>query len=56
MVPVKVYALSLVGTIRITVYADASDLHVIRDQHYVDAEGLVDSGKLLCIYIYVKYI
>ena len=50
MVPVKVYALSLVGTIRITVYADASDLHVIRDQHYVDAEGLVDSGKVLCLY------
>ena len=49
MVPVKVYVLSLVGTIRITVFANTRDLSVNRNPYYVDAEGLVDSGKDITI-------
>ena len=46
MVPVKVYVLSLVGSFQITVYADARGLHVNTDyKHYIDAEGMVDSGE-----------
>ena len=57
MVPVKVYALSLVGSFQITVYANTRDLHVNTDyKHYVDAEGIVDSGKdIICNVLYSMY-
>ena len=47
MVPVKVYALSLVGSFYIVVYADARDLYVNRNYNrkLVIVDGLVDSGK-----------
>ena len=55
MVPVKVYALSLVGSFYIIVYARGPSVN--RNPYYVDAEGLVDSGKdiltihTLCVYM-----
>ena len=49
IVPVKVYVLSIVGTIRVNVFANTRDLSVNRNQYYVDAEGLVDSGKDITI-------
>ena len=47
MVPVKVYTLSLVGSFLIHVFAsaDARKPSAYRDyRHYVNAEGMVDSG------------
>ena len=57
MVPVKVYALSLVGSFQITVYADARDLYVNRNYRnkLVIVDGLVDSGKDMH-YTYSLYI
>ena len=47
MVPVKVYALSLVGLFRFTVYAGIHVRNSYKTHHkrYVSAEGTVDSGK-----------
>ena len=57
MVPVKVYALSLVGSFLIDVYADARKLIANKDhKHYVKAEGIVDSGKDNYSYVKIMYI